>query len=138
MDLKVLKNVMDLLEKSSLEVLEIKYKDIEIKLKKPSTTINSIQQQVQPLMVNNGEKKVIDNKNYFKSPIVGTCYLKPNPNAKEYVSVGKQVKKGEILCIIEAMKVMNEIKSDRDGVIKEILVTNSELVEFNQNLFVIE
>lgn len=139
MDLKVLKEVMELLEKSSLEVLEIKNKDIEIKLKKPSVIVQGVPQEINQTIVNpkNGELEEA-NKNYFKAPIVGTLYLKPNPNSKEYVSIGKQVKKGDILCIIEAMKVMNEIKADKQGIVKEILVDNGELVEFNQKLFVIE
>ena len=69
------------------------------------------------------------------SPMVGTFYLKPSPNAVPYVEVGKMVKKGDVLCIIEAMKLMNEIESEYDGDIKEILVKDGEAVEYGKPLF---
>ena len=76
--------------------------------------------------------------NAVKSPMVGTVYLRPSPDAKPYVEVGKKVKKGEKLCIIEAMKLMNEIESEFSGVIKEILVEDGSTVEYGTKLFVIE
>ncbi|MCC5792383.1 MAG: acetyl-CoA carboxylase biotin carboxyl carrier protein [Legionellaceae bacterium] len=72
------------------------------------------------------------------SPMVGTMYLSPSPEAKTFVSVGESVKVGDTLCIIEAMKMFNEIEADRSGVISEILVNNGEPVEFDQALFVIQ
>ena len=69
------------------------------------------------------------------SPMVGTFYLKPSPNAKPYVEVGKQVKKGDVLCIIEARKLMNEIESEEEGTIAEILVKDGEPVEYGKPLF---
>ncbi len=74
----------------------------------------------------------------IKSPMVGTFYLSPAPDADPYVEVGSAVKKGQVLCIIEAMKLMNEIESDHDGKIVEILVQNGQPVEYNQPLFRIE
>ncbi len=71
----------------------------------------------------------------IESPIVGTYYSAPTPEEDDFVSVGQQVKKGDVLCIIEAMKLMNEIEADRDGTILEILVTNEQGVEFGQPLF---
>lgn len=71
------------------------------------------------------------------SPIVGTFYRAPAPDAAPYVEVGKVVEKGEVLCIVEAMKLMNEIESEADGVVKEILVENGKPVEFGQRLFTI-
>ena len=76
-----------------------------------------------------------DNGNVMTSPMVGTFYLKPSPNAEPYVKVGQKVKKGDVLCIIEAMKLMNEIESEYDGVVEEILVKDSESVEYGQPLF---
>jgi len=73
-----------------------------------------------------------------KSPFVGTFYSAPSPGADVFVELGKRVKKGDTLCIIEAMKLMNEIEAERDGTITEILVDNEQLVEFDQPLFVIE
>lgn len=74
----------------------------------------------------------------IKSPMVGTFYLSPAPDADPYVEVGSAVKKGQVLCIIEAMKLMNEIESEHDGKIVEILVENAQPVEYNQPLFRIE
>ena len=74
----------------------------------------------------------------MKSPFVGTFYRAPSPGAENFVDVGKRVKKGETLCIVEAMKLMNEIESEFDGVIKEILVENEQPVEFDQPLFIVE
>lgn len=73
--------------------------------------------------------------NVMTSPMVGTFYLKPSPNAEPYVKIGQKVKKGDVLCIIEAMKLMNEIESEYDGVIEEILVKDAECVEYGKPLF---
>ena len=74
----------------------------------------------------------------IKSPMVGTFFTAPSPDTDPFVSVGDTIKKGQVLCIIEAMKIMNELEAEVNGVIKEILVKNSNPVEFNQPLFVIE
>lgn len=76
--------------------------------------------------------------NIVKSPMVGTFYLKPSPTSDPYVEIGKNVKKGETLCIIEAMKLMNEIESEFDGKVTEILVKDGEPVEYGTELFIIE
>ena len=74
----------------------------------------------------------------MKSPMVGVVYMSPEPNAKAFVVEGQSVKKGDTLCLIEAMKTFNPVKSPVDGVVKKILVKNSETVEYEQPLFVIE
>ena len=74
----------------------------------------------------------------MKSPLVGTFYAAPSPEQPPYVKVGDSVTKGQVIGIIEAMKLMNEIESEKDGVIKEILVNNADVVEYDQPLFVIE
>ena len=79
-----------------------------------------------------------NNEKIIKSPMVGTFYLKPSPDAQSFVEVGQEVKKGEVLCIIEAMKLMNEIESDYSGRIKKILVKDGEAVDYGKELFVIE
>ena len=87
------------------------------------------------------EKKLVqseDNQekgNVISSPMVGTFYLKPSPNAEPYVTVGQKVKKGDVVCIIEAMKLMNEIEAECDGVIEDILVKDGESVEYGRPLF---
>ena len=74
----------------------------------------------------------------FKSPMVGTFYRSPSPDAKAFVEVGQSVKEGQTICIIEAMKLMNEIEADKTGVVKAILVENGQPVEYGQPLFIIE
>ena len=90
--------------------------------------------QSQPV-VEKTEKKQESETNIVKSPMVGTFYLRPDPNSAPYVEVGKTVKKGDVLCIIEAMKLMNEIESEFDGTIAEILVKDGEMVEYGKPLF---
>lgn len=75
---------------------------------------------------------------YIKAPMVGSIYLQPAPDKEAYVSVGTKVHKGDVVCIIEAMKMMTEIKSEVDGIITKVLVTNEELVEFDQPLFEVQ
>lgn len=75
---------------------------------------------------------------YIKAPMVGSIYLQPAPDKEAYVSVGTKVHKGDVVCIIEAMKMMTEIKSEVDGIITKVLVTNEELVEFDQLLFEVQ
>ena len=85
-----------------------------------------------------GTAKGFANGHIVKSPFVGTFYRSASPGSDPFVDVGARVKKGQTLCIVEAMKLMNEIESDRDGVIREILIENGQPVEFEQALFVIE
>lgn len=73
----------------------------------------------------------------IKAPLVGTVYLQPKPNKPAYIKVGDQVHKGDVVCVIEAMKMLTEVKSDRDGTVKAVNVENGDLVEFNQPLFTI-
>ena len=86
------------------------------------------------------EEKITEKNDEVKgklvtSPMVGTFYLKPSPNAEPYVEIGKKVKKGDVLCIIEAMKLMNEIESEYDGIVEEIFVNDAESVEYGKPLF---
>ena len=81
------------------------------------------------------QEKTKENNNIVKSPMVGTFYLKPSPTSNAYVEVGKEVKKGDTLCIIEAMKLMNEIESDYNGKIEKILVEDGQPVEYGTPLF---
>lgn len=83
-------------------------------------------------------KKVLEDVVTIQSPLVGVAYLKPSPDKEPFKQVGDKVKKGEVVCIIEAMKVMNEITSDIDGEIVEINVSNEEMVEYNQVLFTVK
>ena len=84
------------------------------------------------------EKEVEISKSVIKSPIVGTAYLAPEPGAKPFVSVGKKIKKGETIMIVEAMKTMNHVPSPSDGIVKEISVEDGQPVEFGQKLIILE
>ena len=84
------------------------------------------------------EKHVENSKTVIKSPIVGTAYLASEPGAKPFVSVGKKIKKGETVMIVEAMKTMNHVPSSSDGIVKEICVTDGQPVEFGQTIIILE
>ena len=84
------------------------------------------------------EEKIDDAKAVIKSPIVGTAYLSPEPGAKPFVSVGKKIKKGETLLIVEAMKTMNHVPSTADGVVKKVCVEDGQPVEFGQTIIILE
>ena len=92
-------------------------------------------------IINSGdsiEEEIDDSKTVIKSPIVGTAYLSPEPGAKPFVSVGKKIKKGETLLIVEAMKTMNHVPSTKDGVVKKVCVEDGQPVEFGQTIIVLE
>ena len=84
------------------------------------------------------EENIDDPKTVIKSPIVGTAYLSPEPGAKPFISVGKKIKKGETLLIVEAMKTMNHVPSTKDGVVKKVCVEDGQPVEFGQTIIVLE
>lgn len=137
-----IKELIALLEESSLSVLEVKDDDKKIRLEKAqavaaapaAVTVNNapVQAPAAPAA------EVEDNSKTITAPIVGVFYAAPSPDSDPYVQVGKKVKKGDVVCIIEAMKCMNEIQAEEDGEITAVLVTNGELVEYNQPLFAIK
>jgi len=140
MDKKELKELIDFMNEHKLSELEIEEEGKRVKLKKNSANSpvlikeNIIPQAAQENKEQHTDKNTIE----IKSPMVGTFYRAPSPGAKPYVDVGDEIKPGDILCIIEAMKLMNEIKSDVSGKVTKILTENAEPVEFGQTLFVIE
>ena len=143
MNLKELKEIIALFEEANISELDVERQGVKIRLKK-GVTGEVIQQhvvvpsQVSPLeKVKEGEIKE-ENLVEIKSPMVGTYYTSPAPDADLFVREGEEIEKGQVICIIEAMKLMNEIKSEVDGRIKKILVENGQAVEFNQPLFLIE
>ena len=149
MEYREIKQLMDDMGESKLNEIEIEFPDgTKIKIKKetevgsrsvmPIIETAPVQPVVTPKVV---EQKVEDKKEegkYVTSPMVGTFYSKPSPNAKPFVEVGTKVKKGDKLCIIEAMKLMNEIESEFSGKIVKILVKDGETVEYGTPLFEIE
>ena len=156
MDIRKVKKLIEMLEESQLNEIEIKEGEESVKLVKAISV--PVQEQIvtsniaatapQPLAMNevtsvesdtkeSTEPETISGKT-IDSPMVGTFYAAPNPGAKDFVSVGDKISEGDVLCIIEAMKMMNEVKADSSGIIKQVLIENAEPVEFGQPLFVIE
>jgi len=153
MDLRKIKKLMELLEESGIAEIEVKEGEESIKLSRNTSSLSAPVQQMmqQPVfapqqqtsqVVDSAstikETKVNENKNTVNSPMVGTFYASASPESKPFVTVGQTVKKGDTLCILEAMKMMNQVQAETDGKILEILVDNAEPVEFDQPLFVIE
>lgn len=100
---------------------------------------NNSNTNIEPIITNNSETIIPDKPfKVVKSPVVNTFYAANSPTAQPFVSIGQKVKKGEVICLVEAMKILNELRSDVSGVVKEICVTNGELIEFDQPLMYIE
>lgn len=140
MNLEEIEKLMKLLENSSLSYLEVEENGLKIKLDKNS----GVREQVQQKVVDASDKK-LDTKEVnqapkgkeITAPLVGTFHQAPYKDAKPFVTVGQKVKKGQKLCIVEAMKVMNEITSPYDGTVLEVLVKENDIVEFGKTLFII-
>ena len=134
MDTKKIKELIRIVEDSKLENLEIKENDFEIKMSKSSKLLNIAANEVasEPVVMTNQQQDTIN------SPLIGTFYSKPAPDLQAFVKINQTINVGDVVCIIEAMKVMNEIKADKAGIIKEILVRDEMIVEYGQPLFVIE
>ena len=128
MDLRKLKKLIDLVEESG--IAEIEVTEGEEKVRITRTPHNAAAVYAAPA--------ARDLSNAQKSPMVGTFYRAPSPSSPAFVEVGQTVKAGDTLCIIEAMKLMNEIEAEKSGVIKEILVENGTPVEYGEPLFIIE
>lgn len=140
MKLDFIKQIMSEFDQSNVTKMKVEIDDLKIELEKESEKV----EYIKPV---EKEKEVIEDKQIkqeqatgtaVKSPIVGVFYSASSPESGPYVTVGKNVKKGDIVCIIEAMKVMNEIKAPCDGTVTSILVENEALVEYDQALMVIE
>ncbi|NWG31936.1 MAG: acetyl-CoA carboxylase biotin carboxyl carrier protein [Rhodocyclaceae bacterium] len=152
MDLRKLKTLIDLVQNSGISELEISEGDEKIRIAKqlaalPSTTTINMPMgpavaaapavPPAPTAAPEPAAPAVPEGHVVKAPMVGTFYRAGSPGSPPFVEVGQAVKKGDTLCIIEAMKLMNEIESDADGVIKAILVENGQPVEFDQPLFII-
>jgi acetyl-CoA carboxylase biotin carboxyl carrier protein len=149
MDLRKLKKLIDLVQESGISELEVTEGEEKVRIAKHYGAVAAAPQQyyAPPPPVASGAPAVsavnLDDEDELpaghivKSPMVGTFYRSPSPGAEAFVQVGQTVKQGETLCIIEAMKLLNEIESDASGVVKAILVENGEPVEFGEPLYVI-
>jgi acetyl-CoA carboxylase biotin carboxyl carrier protein len=156
MDLDLIKKLVKIVDTSSVTDLEIEENGVKIKIAKKIRSSQVITQaqipvaQAQPILqpasAGAGEtsmqkaevEPIVANLHEIRSPIVGTFYRAPAPDADSYVQIGSTVSPGSVLCIVEAMKLMNEIESDVAGKVVKILVENGKPVEYNQPLFLIE
>ena len=125
------------LKDENLGSLKFSNRTISIEISNNSGTVQIAQSHVlgQPQNVSNTQSNETSSMQSIDSPMVGIIYLTPKPSSPPFVKSGQKIKKGDTICLIEAMKTFNEIKSDKDGVVKTILVKNGEAVEFGQPLF---
>ena len=140
-DKKIIKELSDYLDEFNLTELEYTEKDTKIKVSKNNISINN--QTNQTLSKETSSNKNRDSQNNISgievtSPIIGTAYHAPEPGAKKFVEVGKKIKKGDTVMIVEAMKTMNHVPSSSDGIVKKILVADGQPVEFGQTLIILE
>ena len=137
-DKKLIKELTDYLKEFNLTELEYSDKETKIKVSKLNSTIN--QSAVIPISSNKIDKNDILNVmgKEIKSPIIGTAYLAPEPGGKKFVEVGKKIKKGETIMIVEAMKTMNHVPSPSNGTIKKVCVEDGSPVEFGQTIAIID
>ena len=140
-DKKIIKELSDYLDEFNLTELEYTEKDTKIKVSKNNISINN--QTNQTLSKEISSDKNLESRNNISgievtSPIIGTAYHAPEPGAKKFVEVGKKIKKGATVMIVEAMKTMNHVPSSSDGIVKKILVADGQPVEFGQTLIILE
>jgi acetyl-CoA carboxylase biotin carboxyl carrier protein len=150
MNFKNIKALAQLLDESGLTAVEVNEGDTKIRLERnvinnttvvnqaaaPASAVAAAPAPVAAVPAAKADNAIdFNNISEFRSPIIGVFYAAPSPTAKPFAQIGKRVKKGDVLCIIEAMKVMNEITSDRDGEIVDICAQNGQVVEYNQTLF---
>ena len=141
-DKSIIKELSDYLDEFNLTEIEITEKDTKIKVSKNNVSISN-----QPVLTTTSQ--TTQNKNTasvsnaksgteITSPIIGTAYHAPEPGAKKFVEIGKKIKKGETIMIVEAMKTMNHVPSTADGIVKEICVEDGHPVEFGQTIIILE
>ena len=142
MDLKEIKEILLTIDKTNLTYVNLKEKDFTLEVSKSKNTKTKDEILLTDSIIDKqdvaetiNQISVDDDIHLIKTPIMGTFYESPSPESSPFVRVGDKVNKGDTLCIIEAMKLMNEIHSDVDGEIVEVLLKNEELVEYNHPLF---
>ena len=150
MDLRKLKKLIDLVEESGIAEIEVTEGEEKVRITRTTAVSHAVYAAPAPAPVTPAAAPVapasptaapapaLNTANAQKSPMVGTFYRAPSPTSPAFVEVGQTVKEGDTLCIIEAMKLMNEIEAEKSGVIKAILVENAQPVEYGEPLFIIE
>ncbi|WP_020650483.1 acetyl-CoA carboxylase biotin carboxyl carrier protein [Solimonas variicoloris] len=147
MDLRKIKTLIDLVEQSGISELEVREGEESVRISRqmaaPVQPVYAapLQAPAAPAAVAAPAAPApvkADNRHIVKAPMVGTFYRAPSPGAKPFVEIGQTVKAGQVLCIIEAMKMLNQIEADKAGVVVEVLAENEKPVEFDQPLFAIE
>jgi len=137
-DKKIIKELSDYLDEFNLTELEYTEKDTKIKVSKNNISINSQSSSSK----NTTSTPKVETKDIsgiqITSPIIGTAYHAPEPGAKKFVEIGKKIKKGDTIMIVEAMKTMNHVPSTADGIVKEICVEDGQPVEFGQTIIILE
>ena len=142
MDLRKIKKLIEMLQESDLSEIEVKEGEESVRINRKKGNVEIPQQIIaaqaqKKEAVENGDEPE-ENLSYIQSPMVGTFYRSPAPGKPPFVEIGQKVKKGDTICIIEAMKMMNQVKSEFDGKIIDIKVENGQPVEFNESLVSIE
>mgnify|MGYP001161635146 CR=1 FL=1 len=141
-DKKIIKELNDYLEEFNLTEIEITEKDTKIKVSKNNVSIGNkpatTSENISIKNENVSEKSNVISGTEITSPIIGTAYHAPEPGAKKFVEVGKKIKKGDTIMIVEAMKTMNHVPSTADGIVKEICVEDGHPVEFGQTIIILE
>ena len=142
MDLRKIKKLIEMLQESDLNEIEVKEGEESVRINRKKSDAEIPQQIVAPQVQSKEIVENVDepeeNLSYIQSPMVGTFYRSPAPGKPPFVEIGQKVKKGDTVCIIEAMKMMNQVKSEFDGKIVDIKAENGQPVEFNESLVSIE
>jgi acetyl-CoA carboxylase biotin carboxyl carrier protein len=140
MDIRKVKKLMELLEQSGMAEIEIKEGEESVRISRfgGATQMMAVPVAAAAPSAPEGEAEPVVNGHPISSPMVGTFYSAPSPSAKPFVSVGQHVNQGDTVCIIEAMKIMNQIEADQSGTVMEIPVNDGDAVEFGQTLVVIK
>ena len=141
-DKSIIKELSNYLDEFNLTEIEITEKDTKIKVSKNNVSISNqpfaTSANIHNENINISEKPIIKSGTEITSPIIGTAYHSPEPGAKKFIEVGKKIKKGDTIMIVEAMKTMNHVPSTADGVVKEICVEDGHPVEFGQTIIILE
>ena len=141
-DKKIIKELSDYLDEFNLTELEYTEKDTKIKVSKNNISVNNPSSSTNNNQISNTEIPNTSNKvnsgTEITSPIIGTAYHAPEPGAKKFVEIGKKIKKGDTVMIVEAMKTMNHVPSTAEGIVKEICVEDGQPVEFGQTIIILE